>query len=130
MSTLRSRRESAPLMSPLRRFKPVGWKTDRIGVLPFSNRTGTITRGMLVQDHRQSSQSATSMTAQTGLTNRAEAIEALDIAEVESHRAEGDETRAEADLRRRRSGARVVCKAPTNERLQRDLVKSIWGVDV
>ncbi|GAA5952984.1 hypothetical protein JCM8115_002401 [Rhodotorula mucilaginosa] len=92
--------------------------------------TGTITRGMLVQDHRQSSQSSTSMTAQTGLTNRAEAIEALDIAEVESHRAEGDETRAEADLRRRRSGARVVCKAPTNERLQRDLVKSIWGVDV
>ena len=89
MSTLRSRRESAPLMSSLRRFKPVGWKTDRIGVLPFSNRTGTITRGMLVQDHRQSSQSATSMTAQTGLTNRAEAIEALDIAEVESHRAGG-----------------------------------------
>lgn len=99
-------------------------------MLVLLHRTGTITRGMLVQDRRQSSQSSTSMTAKTGLTNRAEAIEALDIAEVESHRAEGDETRAEADLRRRRSGARVVCKAPTNERLQKDLVKSIWGVDV
>ncbi|GAA5991562.1 hypothetical protein JCM10908_005764 [Rhodotorula pacifica] len=92
--------------------------------------TGTITRGMLVQDHRQSSQSSTSMNTLTGLTNRAEAVEALDIAQVEAHRAEGEETREKADERRRRSGARVVCKAPGNERLQKDLLRSIWGVEV
>lgn len=85
---------------------------------------------MLVQDHRQSSQSSTSMNSVTGLTNRAEAIEALDIAQVEAQRAEGCEDRATADERRRRSGARVVCKSPGSERLQKDLLQRIWGIEI
>lgn len=93
--------------------------------------TGTITRGMLVQDLRASSRSASSMTARTGLTNRAAAIEALDVEEVEAHRAEGEADRVAAlEAHRRRSGARVVVTSPGSEPLRRDLLKSIWGVEL
>ncbi|GAA5892080.1 hypothetical protein JCM8208_001428 [Rhodotorula glutinis] len=93
--------------------------------------TGTITRGMLVRDLRASSTSSTSLTARTGLTNRAAAIEALDVEEVEAHRAEGElDGEQAAEAHRRRSGARVVVSSPGSELLRRDLLKSIWGVDV
>ncbi|GAA5849735.1 hypothetical protein JCM9279_001999 [Rhodotorula babjevae] len=93
--------------------------------------TGTITRGMLVRDLRASSTSSTSLTARTGLTNRAAAIEALDVEEVEAHRAEGELDGAQAAAaNRRRSVARVVVSSPGSEPLRRDLLKSIWGVDV
>ena len=78
---------------------------------------------MLVRDLRASSTSSTSLTARTGLTNRAAAIEA--------HRAEGELDGAQAaEAHRRRSGARVVVSSPGSEPLRRDLLKSIWGVDV
>ncbi|KPV76701.1 uncharacterized protein RHOBADRAFT_51703 [Rhodotorula graminis WP1] len=93
--------------------------------------TGSITRGMLVRDLRASSTSSTSLTARTGLTNRAAAIEALDVEEVEAHRAEGElNGQQAAEAHRGRSGARVVVSSPGSEPLRRDLLKSIWGVDV
>ncbi|BGP29133.1 hypothetical protein JCM10296v2_000871 [Rhodotorula toruloides] len=91
---------------------------------------GAITRGMLVRDLRASSRSSTSLTSRTGLTLRTAAIDALDIEEVEAHRAEGEASREQADVRRRRSGARVVIGSPGSEKLRGELVRNVWGVEV
>lgn len=85
---------------------------------------------MLVRDLRASSRSTSSLTARTGLTLRTAAVDALDIEEVEAHLAAGEASRAAADLRRRRSGARVVVASPGSEKLRSELVRSVWGVEV
>ncbi|GAA6006924.1 uncharacterized protein JCM10292_000361 [Rhodotorula paludigena] len=104
-------------LAPGWRFKRVDFEVETIGA---------ITRGMLVQDLRYSSRSTR---ARPALTNRVQAQDALDLEEVEAHRAEGEQTRAEAvKAHERRSGANVVVSSPGSEALTRDLLRSIWGV--
>lgn len=79
-----------------------------------------------MQDLRHSSRSTR---ARPALTNRVQAQDALDLEEVEAHRAEGEQTRAEAvKAHERRCGANVVVSSPGSEALTRDLLRSIWGV--
>ena len=90
---------------------------------------GTLTRGMLVLDHRASSKSATSITSRTGQTNRALAIEehhALDVPEVEARRAEKKRKVDEKKV----SGARVVVSSPGSEVMRREMLERVWGVKV
>ncbi|BGP13042.1 hypothetical protein JCM10213_000953 [Rhodosporidiobolus nylandii] len=102
-----------------------GWKQAAFEV----ETQGTLTRGMLVQDLRSSSQSTTSLSARTGLTNRTAAVEALDVEEIEAHRAAGEQSREDVERKVRRSGARVVLRSPGSDRLRDDLLKSVWGVN-
>ncbi|GAA5873474.1 hypothetical protein JCM8547_005441 [Rhodosporidiobolus lusitaniae] len=88
--------------------------------------TGRLTRGMLVRDLRKSAETATSLSGRTGFTNRVQAVDALDVEEVEAQRAEG----AEEKQHRLTSGARVVETSPGNEVMRRDLLRSVWGVEV
>ncbi|GAA5965833.1 hypothetical protein JCM3765_001198 [Sporobolomyces pararoseus] len=94
---------------------------------------GTLTRGMLVLDHRPSSKTSTSITSRTSQANRAIAIEqeeaisndhssVVDIAEVEARRAEED--------RKVVSGARVVVTSSGSELMRKEMMERLWGVTV
>ncbi|GAA5975808.1 hypothetical protein JCM5350_000737 [Sporobolomyces pararoseus] len=98
---------------------------------------GTLTRGMLVLDHRPSSKTSTSITARTGQANRAMAIEqeeavanghssVVDIAEAEARRAEKKRKLEQTKV----SGARVVVTSSGSELMRKEMMERIWGVTV
>ncbi|GAA5873246.1 hypothetical protein JCM16303_001064 [Sporobolomyces ruberrimus] len=103
-----------------------GWEWKRVDFEVECD--GTLTRGMLVPDHRASSKTSTSITSRTGQTNRALAvkqdtseIKVLDLPEVEARQVEEKEGK-------RVCGAKVVVKSPGSERMRKEMLEMVWGV--
>ncbi|GAA5894637.1 uncharacterized protein JCM6883_002163 [Sporobolomyces salmoneus] len=109
-----------------------GWEWKRVDFEIECD--GTLTRGMLVLDHRASSKSSTSLTGRTGQTNRTIAIEqdvevngdvVLDVVEAEAREAEKKEIEKG---KKRVCGARVVTTSPGSRKMRKELFERVWGV--